>query len=169
MSAFLAHIGRSLTQHWKRGLIGLIAVIVIVGAIVGSQGKTVAQDFAIPGTESQKALDLLEAKLPAAAGVTSQIVYTTQDGKLTDAGKKAAIESSLTNVKKLKNVIGASDPLAKGSISQNGRTASNPRARPSTTLVCTTTLTAIWVAPRISACTVGGAWPLWMKPGSRVT
>jgi RND superfamily putative drug exporter len=123
MSALLASIARALSAHWKRGLVGLVATIVVIGAIAGAGGGASQGDFAIPGTESQKALDLLEAKLPGAAGVTSQIVYTTKDGKLTDAGKKQAITDSLASVKKLKDVVGASDPLAAGSISKDGRTA----------------------------------------------
>jgi RND superfamily putative drug exporter len=123
MSALLATIARALSAHWKRGLVGLVLTIVVIGAIAGSGGGSSQGDFTIPGTESQKALDLLEAKLPAAAGVTSQIVFTTPDGTLNDPAKKQAINDSLNAVKKLKDVEGASNPLAAGSISKNGRTA----------------------------------------------
>jgi len=61
----------------------------------------VARDFSIPGTESQKAVDLLEAKFPAAAGAQSQVVFTIDQGKLTDAGPKAGVERSLSALRKL--------------------------------------------------------------------
>jgi RND superfamily putative drug exporter len=123
MSAFLAAIARALAAHWKRGLVGLVLTIVVIGIAAGTGGGASQGDFSIPGTESQKALNLLEAKLPGAAGVTSQIVFTTDDGTLNDADKKQAINDALAAVKKLNDVEGASDPLAAGSISKNGRTA----------------------------------------------
>jgi RND superfamily putative drug exporter len=123
MSALLAAIARALSAHWKRGLAGLVLTIVVIGAIAGAGGGASQGDFNIPGTESQKALDLLEAKLPSSAGVTSQIVFTTKDGTLRDPSKKAAIDDSLGAVKKLKDVIGASNPLEAGSISKDGKTA----------------------------------------------
>jgi hypothetical protein len=61
MSSLLAAVARSLATHWKRGLAGLVLTIVVVGAIIGSQSGSAAQDFSIPGTESQKAIDLLQA------------------------------------------------------------------------------------------------------------
>ena len=82
MSSLLASVARSLTAHWKRGLIGLVVVIALVGVAVGSQSGEAAQDFAIPGTESQKAQDLLESKFPAAAGAQSQVVYSVKDGRI---------------------------------------------------------------------------------------
>jgi RND superfamily putative drug exporter len=123
MSALLAAIARALSAHWKRGLVGLVLTIVVIGAIAGAGGGASQGDFNIPGTESQKALDLLEAKLPASAGVTSQIVFTTTDGTLKDASKQQAINDSLAAVKKLKDVVGASNPLQAGAISKDGKTA----------------------------------------------
>src|ERR687890_1648559 len=104
MSSLLAAIARSLTSHWKRGLAGLVLTIVVVGAIIGSQSGSAPQDFSIPGTESQKAIDLLEAKFPQAAGASSQVVFTTRSGKLTDADKKAAVERSVQALAKLPDV-----------------------------------------------------------------
>jgi RND superfamily putative drug exporter len=124
MSDLLASIARTLTRHWIRGLIGLFASLIVLGAIIGSQSGSATTDFSIPGTESQKAIDLLEDRFPAAAGVDSQVVFTTQDGKLTDPDKRAAVEASLAAVKKLEGVASVDDPLAEGgAIAPDGRTA----------------------------------------------
>ncbi|HWT94481.1 MAG TPA: MMPL family transporter [Solirubrobacteraceae bacterium] len=124
MSSFLASLARTLTHRWKRGLIGLVAGILIVGAIIGSQSGSAPDDFSIPGTESQRAQDLLESKFPSAAGVSGQIVFTVKSGKLTDAEPRQAIESALAAVGKLPNVTSASDPLAQegGALSEDART-----------------------------------------------
>jgi RND superfamily putative drug exporter len=125
MSSLLASVAYYLTGHWKRGLVGLIASVVVVGAVVGSQSGSAAQDFSIPGAESQKALDVLEAKFPQASGATSQIVFTTADGRLTDAPKREAVESAVAAASKLPHITGVADPLAAGagSIAPDGRTA----------------------------------------------
>jgi RND superfamily putative drug exporter len=124
MSSLLASVARTLTTHWVRGLLGLLAGIVLLAAIIGSQGGGAAQDFSIPGTESQRAQDLLQDKFPAAAGVSSQVVFTTADGKLTDGPRRAAIEHAIARLSRLPHVTSASDPLARGgAVSPDGRTA----------------------------------------------
>ena len=124
MSSLLAAIARSLASHWKRGLAGLVLTIVVVGAIIGSQSGSAPQDFSIPGTESQKAIDLLEAKFPQAAGASSQVVFTTDSGKLTDPAQKAQVAKSIAALQKLPDVSGVPDPLAEGgAVSEDGRTA----------------------------------------------
>jgi RND superfamily putative drug exporter len=124
MSNLLSVIARTLTTRWRRGLIGLIVGVVLVGALIGSQGGSAAQDFSIPGTESQKAMDLLKDKFPAASGAQSQIVFTTSEGKLSDQGERDAIEAALQKISGLDHVSSVTDPFEKGgTISADGRTA----------------------------------------------
>src|SRR5689334_5287245 len=104
MSALLARVARSLTAHWVRGLIGLIVVLIAIFAASAAQSGTAADDFSIPGTESQRAQDLLEAKFPSKAGAESTIVFTSEQGKLTDPQEKATVEQALTAVSKLPHV-----------------------------------------------------------------
>ena len=75
MSSLLARLARTLTQHWKRGLAGAIVVLVLIGAAAGAGGES-ADDFSIPGTESQQALDLFRDHSPAFAGADSTIVFS---------------------------------------------------------------------------------------------
>ena len=85
MSELLARLARTLTHHWKRGLVGAIVVIVLLGAAAGAGGEA-ADDFSIPGTESQQAIDLFKAHSPAFAGADSTLVFTVEDGEITDSG-----------------------------------------------------------------------------------
>jgi RND superfamily putative drug exporter len=124
MSSLLARLARSLTHNWKRGLAGAIAVLVLLGILAGAGGEA-ADDFAIPGTESQQAIDLFKDHSPAFAGVDSTIVFTVKDGKVTDAGPKAAIEGALARIKTLDDVATVADPFAAGGqIAPDGRLAS---------------------------------------------
>jgi RND superfamily putative drug exporter len=123
MSHLLARIARSLTQQWKRGLAGAVLVIVLLGAAAGAGGEA-ADDFNIPGTESQEALDLFRAHSPAFAGADSTLVFTVADGTVSDAGPKAAITGALEKVRGLDGVEQVADPFAKGgAVSRDGRLA----------------------------------------------
>jgi len=124
MSSLLARIARALTHNWKRGLAGALAALVLLGILAGAGGEA-ADDFAIPGTESQQAIDLFKDHSPAFAGVDSTIVFTVEDGKVTNAGPKAAIEGALTRIKALDDVLTVADPFAAGGqIAPDGRLAS---------------------------------------------
>ena len=125
MSSLLASIARSLATHWKRGLAGLVLTIVVVGAIIGSQSGSAPQDFSIPGTESQKAIDLLEAKFPPGGG-------RIEPGRLHDGlghaersrAARRRWRSRSQALQKLPDVSGVPDPLAEGgAVSKDGRTA----------------------------------------------
>src|SRR3954453_16682758 len=113
MSSLLARLARAITQHWKRSLLAAIAVVLILGAIAGAGGKA-ADDFSIPGTESQQALDLFKAHSPAFAGADSTLVFSVEDGTLSAAPRRAAVEAALDRVRKLPQVEQVADPFARG-------------------------------------------------------
>ena len=79
MSSLLARLARTLTHRWKRGLAGAVVVLVLLGAAAGAGGEA-ADDFSIPGTESQQALDLFKAHSPAFAGADSTLVFSVEEG-----------------------------------------------------------------------------------------
>ncbi len=120
MSSFLARIARALTTHWKRSLAVAVLVIVVLGALSANAEKPV-DDFKIPGAESQKATDLFRDHAPALAGADAQLVFTVRDGSITDPGPRAAIDSALVAVRRLKDVAEVGDPFQQ--TSRDGRLA----------------------------------------------
>jgi RND superfamily putative drug exporter len=124
MSALLARLARTLTHHWKRSLLAAVAVIVLLGAAAGAGGEA-ADDFSIPGTETQQAIDLFKAHSPAFAGADSTLVFSVSDGKVTDAEPRAAIAEALREVKTLDDVEQVADPFAEGgALAPDGKLAS---------------------------------------------
>src|SRR6266545_2326940 len=101
MSSLLARLARTLTHHWKRSLAAAVVVLVLLGAAAGAGGP-VADDFEVPGAESQQALDLFRAHSPALAGADASLVFTVEDGKISDPENREAIEGALEKVSKLK-------------------------------------------------------------------
>lgn len=123
MSHFLAHLARKLTHHWKRGLLAALAVVVLLGVAASTAGRS-ADDFRIPGTESQQALDLFREHSPALAGSEATLVFSVEEGSIAQAEKRAAVEAALAQVASLEGVASVSDPFADGRVSEDGRVAS---------------------------------------------
>jgi RND superfamily putative drug exporter len=94
-----------------------------LGALA-SQSGTAVDDFSAPGTETQDAIDLLRAHTPALAGADSTLVFSVEQGKITDAGPRSAVEGALARVQKLNGVAQVADPFAEGgALSPDGRLA----------------------------------------------
>ncbi|WP_280717378.1 MMPL family transporter [Kitasatospora sp. MAP5-34] len=101
----------------------LVAAVATIAVSVASGGKT-NDNFTIPGTESQRVVDLLTAKLPALAGGQTQVVFATHGAaKVTDPGPKAGIEASVANLAKAPQVASASDPFQAKAVSPNSQVA----------------------------------------------
>ncbi|MDX6431599.1 MAG: putative drug exporter of the superfamily, partial [Streptosporangiaceae bacterium] len=64
----------------------LIVVLLWLGALVGlgvtsaSVGSSYSDSFSLPGTESTKALDLLQKSLPAQSGASATVVWQVGQG-----------------------------------------------------------------------------------------
>ncbi len=123
MSLLLARLARTITHHWKRSLAAVVVVLVLLGAAAGAGGEA-ADEFSIPGTESQQALDLFRDHSPAFAGADSTLVFTAQQGGIGDPEPRAAVEEALAEVAALPQVAQVEDPFAEGGrIGEDGRIA----------------------------------------------
>jgi RND superfamily putative drug exporter len=123
MSELLARLARSITQHWKRSLAVSILVIAALG-FAASTGGQAADDWSIPGTESQQALDLFRDHSPAFAGADSTLVFSVEQGTISDPDNRADIQGALDEVRGLEHVATVEDPFTEnGRVSQDGRIA----------------------------------------------
>src|SRR5262245_16030277 len=123
MSMLLARMARKLTTHWVVSLFAALGVIIVLGIAAGTGGEA-ADDFSIPGTESQEAIDLFRAHTPALAGADSTLVFSVDEGKVTDPENQQAIEGALEKVRGLDGVAQVADPFAEGgSVSEDGTLA----------------------------------------------
>jgi RND superfamily putative drug exporter len=125
MSDSLAVMVRTITGHWKRSM--LIAGLVLVGLIglAAAAPEAPPDSFTVPGAESQQALDLFSDHVPALAGVDATVVYSVEDGDLTQPANKRAIEASLAELEALPDVVSVDDPFNPNMsrVSEDGRIA----------------------------------------------
>src|SRR4051794_40407585 len=108
-------------HRWRTFFAWLLALIALQG-LAGAVGTKKISNFRLPGTESQRAYDLLAAHFPAAKGDTDQIVFRARSGKLTDPAIKARIEAALKRVRGEKDVGTVVSPFSpSGQITKDGR------------------------------------------------
>jgi RND superfamily putative drug exporter len=102
-----------------------IVAAVGVFAVSSSIGKKTASSFTLPGTGSQKAVDLLKSRFPAEAGDADQVVFHARSGTLTQASVRATIDSTLARIARLPHVTAVVNPYAAGqrAISTDGTIA----------------------------------------------
>ncbi len=88
-SSRFVRLARVCNRHrWRTFLVWLLALVVIQ-VIASSVGVKQISSFRLPGTESQRAYDLLAQHFPAAKGDTDQLVFKARTGTLKDPAIKA--------------------------------------------------------------------------------
>lgn len=126
MTPFLTRIAGAASTHWKRSLALVAVLLIALGAAGSMAGGAFSDDFSTPGTESQRALDVLTERFPAQSGDTATVVYSVEQGSLRDGNRPAAIAASVRELAAQPHVTSALDPLGKGApgqVSRDGRIA----------------------------------------------
>ncbi|MER8083642.1 MMPL family transporter [Streptomyces sp. NPDC094048] len=127
MATFLYRLGRF--SFRRRRLVALLWVVVLAAcAFAAAKAPTAPEDgFSMPGTESQKAFDLLAQRFPGgnSNAADARIVFVAPKGqKITAGPNKAAVERIVADVAAGSQVKGALDPFdMAGAVSKDGTTA----------------------------------------------
>jgi putative drug exporter of the RND superfamily len=118
----MVRIARWTMAHRRAVVTVWIVSAIAIFAISSAVGKKTASDFTLPGTGSQRAVDLLQSRLPSQAGDADQIVFHARSGKLTNAAERAKIDAVLARVATLPHVTGVVSPYTHGqdTISRDG-------------------------------------------------
>ena len=125
MSRILYRWGRAAARHpWRMIGVWLVVAVAVLGLEANVGGET-SDDWTIPGTEAQLGADVLEQSFPTEGGVAGRVVFADPDGDITDVNARAAIESTLTEIKAGPNVLAVTDPFdpAQPAVSPDGRIA----------------------------------------------
>src|SRR3954447_25031586 len=107
-------LARVCNRHRWRTFLAWLAALVAIQVVASSVGVKDISSFRLPGTESQRAYDLLADHFPAAKGDTDQVVFRAKSGKLSDAPNRAAIRKALATVAAEKPVQSVVSPFAPG-------------------------------------------------------
>ncbi|KOX29125.1 membrane protein [Streptomyces sp. NRRL F-6491] len=120
-------LGRSAFR--RRRLVALlwVALLALAGVGAATAPAATSSSFSIPGTEAQRAFDLLEERFPGAGadGATARVVFKAPEGqKVTDPAHKAVVEETVAALKSGSDqIVSVADPYTARAVSQNGSTA----------------------------------------------
>ncbi|MCK9902567.1 hypothetical protein CC117_25970 [Parafrankia colletiae] len=123
MALYLQRLGRF--SFRRRGLVlGLwLGVLLVSGVGAATLSGPTLDTFTMPGTESQRALDLLEERFPEAGadGATARVVFAAPDGSpLTAQRWQDAVGSVVSSLDGTDEVGSIADPYS-GQLSDDGR------------------------------------------------
>src|SRR5207244_348936 len=115
LGALMLRLTRWTIAH--RRLVVLLWIALVAGVLAVSQafGTRTANNFSLPNTGSQRALDLMQSRFAAQAGDSDQIVFRTRTGKATDPAVRSVVLPLLERVSRLSHVTGVVGPYTAGS------------------------------------------------------
>ncbi|MEV0447142.1 MMPL family transporter [Streptomyces sp. NPDC050600] len=127
MATFLYKLGRSAFR--RRRLVALlwVALLALAGVGAATAPAATSSSFSIPGTEAQRAFDLLEERFPggSADGATARVVFEAPAGQtMKTPANKAKVEETVAALKSSSGQVArVTDPYTAQALSQDGRIA----------------------------------------------
>ncbi|WP_344648958.1 MMPL family transporter [Cryptosporangium japonicum] len=117
MDSFTRRLGSaSARRPWTTILTWAVAAAVLL-VLAGAAGGSFADDFVAPGSQSERAMELLEERFPAAGDGVAVAVFAASDL----ADHRAAITDAVTRIASVEHVTAVTDPFAAGTVSPDGR------------------------------------------------
>jgi putative drug exporter of the RND superfamily len=132
----LARWARACATHPWRVVGAWVGIIVALVFLVGAIGGSLKDEFEIPGSDTQKATDLIESEFAAEQGGVLNLVFAAPEGEtLETPERRAAIEDAIAKLKTQEfkptgkdpegeaGIESVGDPFADDTISDDGRIA----------------------------------------------
>src|SRR2546430_974212 len=85
-------------EHRRRVAVLWVAVAIVATVLAQAAGRHYATNFTLPGTESQRVLDLLQREFPAQSGDQDTVVWHTSQGTVLSASVRRTIAPLLSKV-----------------------------------------------------------------------
>ncbi len=121
----LASLGRAVARHPWRAIAAWVAAAVVIVAAGVTIGGSYVDEFTIPDSDSQKALDLLEERFRARAGDSATLVFAAEDGRLDSGADRRTVTRALAAAASVSGVQSVGTPFERegGNVSTDGGVA----------------------------------------------
>jgi RND superfamily putative drug exporter len=134
----LAGWARACATHPWRVLGSWLGIVVVLIALVSTVGGGLRDEFEIPGSDTQRATDLIESEFASEQGGVLNIVFAAPEGQRLDTPeRKAAIEQAMAKLREAPfaakegaepvdgtpKLSSVGDPFSEATFSKNGRIA----------------------------------------------
>jgi putative drug exporter of the RND superfamily len=131
-TGWLAGWTRACATHPWRVVVAWVGIFVGLIVLVGTVGGDLRDEFEIPGSDTQKATDLIEAEFASEQGGVLNIVFAAPQGQRLDTpDRKAVIDQAIARLKSPEfaptggkaGLVSVGDPFSPQTFSANGRIA----------------------------------------------
>jgi RND superfamily putative drug exporter len=120
MNRFTRRVGAASARRPWATLTAWAVVAAAVIALAGTAGGTLLDDLAAPGSQSERAMRLLDERFPRAADGSAMAVFAVEAGDRL-AGHRPAVEAALARMARGEHVAAVADPFRAGTVSPDGR------------------------------------------------
>ena len=123
---------RACASHPWRVVVAWLGIIAALIVLVATVGGSLKDEFEIPGSDTQKATDLIESEFTSEQGAVLNLVFAAPEGERLDTPqRKAAIEAAVAKLKSPEfaptadkaGIDSVGDPFSKQTFSEDGRIA----------------------------------------------
>jgi RND superfamily putative drug exporter len=117
----LARLARACALHPRRTIAAWVVLLVVAFVSSATFGGRLVNEFTIPGSETQRATDLLKSRFNSLSGDSAMVVFTSENGLENDSAK-AGITAARDAAAKVPHVVSVGDAYAQqaGGISRDG-------------------------------------------------
>src|SRR3954449_2236027 len=128
----LARWARACATYPWRVVGGWVGIVVVLIALVGTVGGDLRDEFEIPGSDAQKATDLIESQFTSEQGAVLNVVFAAPKGQRLDTPvRRAAIAKAVARLKSAAfkahdgkaGLESVGDPFSEDTFSDDGRIA----------------------------------------------
>jgi RND superfamily putative drug exporter len=99
-------------SHRRTVILGWIAIAVVTTLVAAAVGRHYANNFTLPGTESQRVVNLLGSEFKSQAGDLDQIVWHTSTGTVESPPVRQAMQRVLAQVSRMPHVVSVTSPYS---------------------------------------------------------
>lgn len=128
----LARWTRACAVHPWRVIVGWLGIVVLLVVLVFALGGSLRDEFEIPGSDTQRATDLIEAEFASEQGGVLNLVFAAPEGERLDTPERqAAIEQAVARLQTEEfaptedraGIDSVGDPFSEETFSDDGRIA----------------------------------------------
>jgi RND superfamily putative drug exporter len=123
---------RACATHPWRVVVTWIGIVALLVFLVGAFGGSLKDEFEIPGSDSQRAIDLIEGEFASEQGAVMNLVFAAPEGERLDTPERqAAIEDAIARLQTDEfaptedkaGIESVGDPFSEDTFSDDGRIA----------------------------------------------